>query len=83
MTGVIVAVTITRRDPGSSAAWWVAIIAADPDPASTYPFMMTGNPDRAGIRAAPGSVNNRGRRWRRGSDANAEGLGGRRRRSDK
>jgi hypothetical protein len=69
---VVVAVTVDRLNPDRTAVGRIAIIAADPDPASADPFIVTGDPDCAGIRAAPGMVNVRRRRGRRSADLDAD-----------
>jgi len=62
MTGVVVPVVITGRNPISATAGRIGIVATDPDPAAANPFIMSTNPDRARIGTTP-SMFHPWRRW--------------------
>ncbi len=62
---------VPGRDPDRAAAGRVSIIAADIDPAAAVPFVMSGDPDGAGIRGGPAMVSGRWGR-RRVSDLDAD-----------
>jgi hypothetical protein len=71
VTGIVITVVIAGLYPDGMGAGRISIIAADPDPATIDPFIMTGDPDCPGIRTRPLMIN-RSRWRRRGADLDVD-----------